>query len=166
MIMIKAVKKFRQLIFGIRVKGKAASVGEKLKVNNKSKVTSNTYLGNNVNFNGMRITGNGKVTIGNNFHSGTDCLIITQNHNYEGEKIPYDDTYICKDVIIEDNVWIGDRVIILAGSKIEEGSIIQAGSVVVGTVPKYSIAGGHPAKPFKQRDIAHYEELKQKGLFH
>ena len=164
--MIKAVKRIKQLIFGIRVKRKAASVGNNLKVNNKSKVTANTYLGNNVNFNGMKITGQGKVVIGNNFHSGTDCLIISQNHNYEGEKIPYDETYICKEIVIEDNVWIGDRVIILAGSKIEEGSIIQAGSVVAGTVPKYSIAGGHPAKPFKQRNIEHYEELKRKGAYH
>jgi len=164
--MIKAVKRIKQLLFGICIKGKAAAVGKNLKVNNKSKVTSNTYLGNNVNFNGMKITGQGKVVIGNNFHSGTDCLIISQNHNYEGEKIPYDETYICKEIVIEDNVWIGDRVIILAGSKIEEGSIIQAGSVVAGTVPKYSIAGGHPAKPFKQRNIEHYEELKRKGAYH
>lgn len=160
------LKKIKQFIWGTKVKAKAASVGNCLKVNNKSKVTSNTFLGNNVNFNGMKINGNGRVVIGDNFHSGQDCLIISQNHNYEGESIPYDSTYICKDVIIEDNVWIGDRVIILAGSVIEEGSIIQAGSVVVGRIPKYSIAGGHPAKPFKTRNAEHYEELKQKGLFH
>lgn len=74
-----------------------------------------TELGNNTNFNGLEINGTGRVVIGDNFHSGIDCLIITQNHNYEGTEIPYDSTYIVKDVIIEDNVWLGDRVIILGG---------------------------------------------------
>ena len=56
------------------------------------KFTRNTHLGFNCNFNGMKINGDGKVTIGNNFHSGSECQIITQNHNYEGIKIPYDQT--------------------------------------------------------------------------
>lgn len=47
----------------------------------------------------------------------------------------------------------------------EEGAIIQAGSVVVGRIPKYSIAGGHPAKPFKTRDIEHYLALKTQKKF-
>jgi len=49
---------------------------------------------------------------------------------------------------------------------IGEGAIIQAGSVVVNDIPKYTIAGGHPAKVFKYRDAAHYERLKEEGKFH
>lgn len=94
-------------------------------------------------------------------------MMITQIHNYDnGKKIPYDDTYIYKDIIIEDNVWLGSRVIILGGVTIGEGSIIQAGSVVVKDIPKYAIAGGHPAKVFKYRDIEHYEKLKMGNKFH
>ncbi len=33
-------------------------------------------------FNGMRIVGDGRVVIGDHFHSGSEILIITQNHNY------------------------------------------------------------------------------------
>lgn len=93
-------------------------------------------------------------------------MMITQNHNYEGSKIPYDNTYICKDVHIEDNVWLGSRVIILAGVTIGEGAIIQAGSVVVSDIPKYAIAGGHPAKVFSSRNKEHYKKLKSEGKFH
>lgn len=114
----------------------------------------------------MRITGCGNVTIGDNFHSGSECQIITENHNYEGSKIPYDETYICKDVIIEDNVWLGNRVMILGSVTIGEGAIIQAGSVVVNDIPAYSIAGGHIAKVFSTRDIRHYKQLKIQGKFH
>jgi chloramphenicol O-acetyltransferase type B len=144
----------------------AKSVGHGLRVNGKSAVNSNTCLGNNVNFNGMTIGGRGRVIIGDNFHSGPECRIITSFHNYEGTKIPYDETYIDRDVIIGDNVWFGTRVMVLGGVTIEEGAIIQAGSVVVSNIPKGAIAGGHPAKVFKYRDLAHYDELKAAGAFH
>ena len=129
-------------------------------------LNDNTFLGKNVNFNGMRIMGKGKVTIGDNFHSGMDCLIITDAHNYEGAKIPYDSTYLVRDVVIDDNVWLGHGVTVLGGVTIGEGAIIQAGSVVVSDIPSCAIAGGHPAKPFKKRNEEHYYKLKAEGKFH
>jgi len=137
-----------------------------LKVNSYSSVSKTTILGKNVKFNGMTIYPGGTVTIEDNFHSGSNCQIITQNHNFNGNKIPYDETYIIKDVLIEDNVWIGNNVIILAGVHIGEGAIIQAGSVVVRDIPKLAIAGGHPAKVFSKRDESHYQSLKQQSFFH
>ena len=86
---------------------------------------------------------------------------MTSNHNYEGNAIPYDDTMIDGDVIIEDNVWLGQNVTILQGVKIGEGAIVQAGSVVVSNIEPYAIAGGHPAKVFKKRNVTHYEKLKK-----
>lgn len=141
---------------------------EPLRVNAKTILTKNTYLGKNVNFNGMAMKGNGVIKIGNNFHSGQHCSIITSFHQYDfGDAIPYDSKKdINKNIIIEDNVWIGDRVIILGGTTIGEGAIIQAGSVVVNDIPKYAIAGGHPAKVFSSRDKEHYEKLKSEGKFH
>ena len=153
--------------YTLRVKISCFSYLEPLKVNHKSYVSKNTILGSNVNFNGMRIIGGGKVIIGNNFHSGQDCMMINEYHKYnDGNAIPYDLTeVILKDIIIEDNVWIGSRVLILGGITIGEGAIIQAGSTVVSDIPKYAIVGGHPAKVFKYRDIKHYEKLKMEGKF-
>lgn len=74
--------------------------------------------------------------------------------------IPYDSTTIKSDVIIGDFVWIGAKVIILPGTVIGEGAIIQAGSVVHGEIPPYAIAGGNPAKVFKYRNIDHFIKLK------
>ena len=114
----------------------------------------------------MKITGKGRCTIGDNFHSGTNCQIMTDYHNYDcGTKIPYDNTVIVKDVVVEDNVWLGNNVIILPGVKIGEGAVIQAGSVVVKDIPALSVAGGHPAKVFKMRDIEHYNKLKDQKQF-
>jgi acetyltransferase-like isoleucine patch superfamily enzyme len=94
-------------------------------------------------------------------------MMLTSNHNYDnGKAIPYDDTYINKNITIEDNVWLGNRVIILGGVRVGEGAIIQAGAVITKDVPKYAIVGGNPAQIFKYRDIEHYEKLKKENKFH
>ncbi|MCR4938996.1 MAG: acyltransferase [Treponemataceae bacterium] len=165
--MIKIIKRLLSILYAFFVKRKVLEYGENLHVNKYSKVSPKTKLGSNVNFNGIKIYGCGEVVIGNNFHSGNQCLIISEIHNYDnGSAVPYDSSYIEKPILIEDNVWIGDRVIILGGSIIREGSIIQAGSVVVGEIPYCAIAGGHPAKVFKYRDKDHYESLNNKGQTH
>jgi acetyltransferase-like isoleucine patch superfamily enzyme len=136
-------------------------------VNRRSSVTNTTFLGDNVNFNGMNIIGKGSVRIGNNFHSGRGCTIMTQYHNYDhGNAIPYDNTFYYKDVIIEDNVWLGNNVTILGGITIGEGAIIQIGSVVVSNIPSLAIAGGQPARVYKFRNKEHYFDLKDQGKFY
>lgn len=152
--------------YGANVLKRAKYIGVGFKCNGFSKCSGNTFLGDYVNFNGMTITGGGQCKIGNYFHSGTECLILTQNHNYDnGIMIPYDTTSVYKKVEIGDFVWLGSRVTILPGTKIGEGAIIQAGAVVHGEIPDYAIAGGNPAKVFKYRDIEHFKALKEKGAF-
>lgn len=159
-------KKIWRTYWTLRVRQMAKSCGNHLVVNGRSRVTRNTILGDNVNFNGLEIVGGGEVRIGNNFHSGPGCMLISQNHNYDhGESIPYDATYVYKGITIEDQVWLGSRVLILGGVTIGEGAIIQAGAVVVSDIPKCAIAGGNPAKVFKYRDIDHYERLKAEKRF-
>lgn len=144
---------------------KSGGAGTGCKANVPVKVTKNTYIGEHSNFNGLRITGKGKVSIGSYFHSGEDIHIITSVHNYEGKSIPYDTTDIVKDVVIDDFVWIGSHVIILGGVHIGEGAIIQAGAVVVRDIPPYAIAGGNPAAVFKYRDKEHFLKLKDEKKF-
>lgn len=145
----------------------ADTVGNNLKVNGPSKISEKTTLGDNVNFNGLFVRGDGVVTIGDNFHSGPDILILTRNHDYDdGDAIPYDDTYKYHSVEIQDNVWLGARVTIIPGVTIGEGAIIQAGSTVTQDIPQGAIAGGHPAEVFDYRDMDHYKQLKQAGKYH
>lgn len=168
-ILKKIIGMYQRLVREVRiakVKRRCGSYKGKVYVGGPTSVTKNTHLGNNVSFNGLVISGGGKVVIGDNFHSGPDCLFICQNHNFNSEiAIPYDNTYILKDIEIGDNVWLGSRVIVLGGVKIGEGSIVQAGSCVVSDVPDYAIVGGHPAKVFGQRDVDRYERLKSEGRF-
>lgn len=123
-------------------------------------------LGNNVNFNGIWIDGGGGLTIGDNFHSAPGVKIFTVNHNYDGgAKIPYDDTVVCKPVVIGDNVWLGYGVIVTPGSVIEEGAVVGAGAVVAGRIDRCGVAVGNPARVVKYRDVEHYEALKASSKF-
>lgn len=166
-VTIFILSKISGIFYTYIVRKTAKKVGSDLTVTKKSRVTDSTVLGNNVNFNGMRVHGRGNLVIGDNFHSGVECLVITQNHNYDdGTKIPYDSTIIEKPVRIDDNVWIGSRVTILPGVTIGEGAIIQGGSTVTTDIPKGAIAGGHPAEVFDYRDMDHYNQLKLENKFH
>lgn len=159
----KRRKDIKTRIYGKGVFENAKSIGKNLWVGGYSFVNENTIIGDGVCFNGMQVHGDGNVKFGNYIHSGVECLIITRNHNYEGDLIPYDETYVYKEVEIGDFVWLGSRVMILPGTKIGEGAIIQGGSVVHGEIPPYAIAGGNPAKVFKYRDIEHFKKLKAEG---
>jgi serine acetyltransferase len=54
-------------------------------------------------------------------------------------------------VIVEEDVWIGGRTIILNGVHIGRGAVIGAGAVVRSRVPPYSIVIGNPARPHRLR---------------
>lgn len=80
-------------------------------------------------------------------HTGNHARIVGMFHNdiTEANKPEgYD-----KEVVIEEDVWIGSRVTILMGVTVGRGSTIAAGAVVSKDVPPYSIVGGVPAKFIK-----------------
>ena len=55
------------------------------------------------------------------------------------------------DTVVGNDVWIGYESVIMPGVNIGDGAIVAAKSVVVSNVPPYTIVGGNPAKPIKQR---------------
>ena len=129
------------------------------------KFGQNIDIGNNVDFFNARnseIGSNsgvgawsaiGSIKIGDYVMMGTHCLIISQNHRFDDCTIPMCRQGFKEDrpVVIEDDVWIGSRVIILPGVIIEKGAIIGAGSVVTKNVKPYTIVGGNPAKFIRKR---------------
>ena len=68
-----------------------------------------------------------------------------------------------KEVIIEENVWIGEKSIILKGTTIGKNTIIGAGSVVSGEVPDNVVFAGNPAREIKKLDKEDF--VTRKSLF-
>lgn len=126
--------------------------GENVNIEKGAIFSEHISLGNNSGI-GIRAQIENNVTIGNDVMMGPDCMIFTRNHEFADT-----DRSMClqgfsqvKDVVIEDDVWIGARVIILPGVKIGKGSILGAGSVITKNVEPYTVVGGNPAKLIKRR---------------
>ena len=96
----------------------------------------------------------GTVKIGNYVMMGTHCLIISQNHRFDDRSIPMCRQGFQEDrpVTVEDDVWIGSRVIILPGVRMGQGAIIGAGAVVTEDVEPYTLVAGNPAKMVGRRN--------------
>ena len=68
-------------------------------------------------------------------------------NNFDGEGHPSTNG----DVVIGNDVWIGNNVTIMSGVTIGDGAVLAANSHVVKNVDPYTIVGGNPARPIKQR---------------
>lgn len=121
----------------------------------------NVSLGNKVYIGpDVLLDGRGGITIGDYTTIGHNVVILSANHDYQSNALPYEhNVYIHKPVAIGRNVWIGANVLIIPGVVIGDGAIIAAGTVVTTNVEPLAIVGGQPHRVLKYRDKEHYERL-------
>lgn len=103
----------------------------------------------------IHITACNEVIIKNNVRTGKFVTITDNAHgssDYETMSLPPQQRPIVSKgrVVIEENVWIADKVTICSGVTIGKCSTIAAGAVVTKDVPPFSIAAGVPAKIVKR----------------
>jgi carbonic anhydrase/acetyltransferase-like protein (isoleucine patch superfamily) len=94
-----------------------------------------------------------RVSIGNNVYIGHDVALLTADHwagPSESESGPKD--AVAAPIEIEDGVWIGSRVVVLAGARIGAGAVVAAGAVVTGHVPPDTLVAGIPAMIIRDLD--------------
>lgn len=91
--------------------------------------------------------------IGNNVMIAPYTMILNYGHNIDDVNVPMTEQGVkyYRQTLIEDNVWIGARTIILPGIKIGTGAVIGAGSVVTKDVESYTVVAGNPAKLIRSR---------------
>lgn len=87
------------------------------------------------------------LKIGNNVNVSHYTLIQTLTHD------PQNPDFVCIEAPVEigDYAWIGARALICPGVRIGEGAVVAAGAVVTRDVAAYTIVGGNPARPIKER---------------
>lgn len=94
---------------------------------------------------------NTKIVIGSNCLIASNCTINDTGHEFNRNANINLQPITGKEIIIEDDVWIGTSCVILQGVTIGKGSVIAAGSVVNKSVPSYEVWAGVPARFIKKR---------------
>lgn len=150
-------------LYSIAIRRRAKSCGRDMYIlGGGVNVTYNTSIGDGVGFGkNVKIRGDGPVFIGKRAVIAEDSLVYTQVHDYDNSDVlPFGWGYTYPETRIDDYAWIGLRCIVLPGAHVGEGAVVQAGSVVMGTIPPCAVAAGNPAKVIGWRDVDHYNRLK------
>lgn len=162
------------------IKGSFAACGEVVRIGRGCSFSGieNISVGNHTSLGSETriLTTRAKVTIGNHVMFGPAVTIVSGDHRTDvigkymaeiadADKRPMDD----RDVVIEDDVWIGTGAILLKGVTIGRGAVIAAGALVTKDVIPYAVMGGVPAKVIKMRFTTeeieeHEKELSKRDL--
>lgn len=124
----------------------------------------NVFVGNGT-YGGLKVldlAGERKLSVGNYCSIADEVCFILQDDHLIDNLSTYPFKVMCLhnekneavskgDIILDDDVWIGYRAIILSGVHIGQGAIIAAGAVVTKDVPPYAIVAGVPARIVKYR---------------
>ena len=114
---------------------------------------------------GLRVTGEGRLTVGDCSFINHDCLIDTAGDVTIGRNVALanrvslltsghemDDPRaragrrVLAPVVVEDGAWLGANVTVLPGVTIGAGAVVAAGSLVRADVPPHTLWAGVPAR--------------------
>lgn len=96
---------------------------------------------------GLHSTVIGPVSIGSHVNLAQGVTVSALNHNFsETDKRIDEQGITTRQIVIEDDVWIGTNATVLAGVRIGSHSVIAAGAVVTHDIPSHSLAAGVPAQ--------------------
>jgi acetyltransferase-like isoleucine patch superfamily enzyme len=146
--------------------GKYISIGAKTTIGQRTTLTAwdkfgqenfqpEILIGNNTNIgDDSHITANIRIEIGNNVLTGKKITVTDNAHGKSEIELlatpPNQRSLFTKGIVtIEDGVWIGEKVTILADVTIGKNAIIGANSVVTKNIPENAVAAGIPAKIIK-----------------
>jgi maltose O-acetyltransferase len=95
----------------------------------------------------VRIEAWEKVTIGRCCMFNDDVLVLTAQHDVDTADFAAD----VRPVVIEDYVWLPQRIVVLPGVHVGRAAVVGTGSVVTHDVPAYAIVAGNPARIVRER---------------
>jgi PAS domain S-box-containing protein len=152
-----------QVFIGERVSilgeaGTSIRLGDRVRLN--SEVLLRTSFGGRISIGAKTFVGprcqlmayQADIRIGNNVLIGPNSDFFPYDHDVRPGRLIAEQALQSKgDIVIEDDVWIGTRVVVLSGVHIGKGAVIAAGAVVSRDVPAGTVAAGVPARIVKRR---------------
>ena len=100
---------------------------------------------------GLHNTIIGPVSIGSHVNLAQGITITALNHNFDDSEKRIDQQGIStKEVVLEDDIWVGANAVILPGVTIGKHAVVAAGAIVTKDVPPHSLVAGVPAKVIRQ----------------
>lgn len=100
---------------------------------------------------GLHNTIIGPVTIGSHVNLAQGITITALNHNFDDSEKRIDQQGIStKEVVLEDDIWVGANAVILPGVTIGKHAVVAAGAIVTKDVPPHSLVAGVTAKVIRQ----------------
>lgn len=127
-------------------------IGRKFRTSGQVRLTADDggsiSIGNNVFFNAnVGIACCSKIEIGDGVMIGNDTLLMDSDYHDVNDRSHPGKT---GPIVIQDNVWIAMKVMILKNVTIGHGAVVAAGSVVTRNVPPYCLVAGNPARVVRQ----------------
>ena len=124
--------------------GKAPIIAPGVRIATPGKLS----LGNRVGIGaGAFLTCDGGVTLGDFVGIGPGAKIWSVNHVFTDPDVPWrDQGWERKEVVIEEDAWIGAASFIMPGVRVGKGAIVSGGTVLAKSVPPYSIVAGNPGR--------------------
>lgn len=103
------------------------------------------------------------ITLGNNIHITDGVKFITHDGGTLLFRDEVPDLEITKPIVVGNNVYFGNNVIVLPGVTIGNRVVIGAGSIVTRDIPDNSLVVGVPARVIKTAD-EYLAKLKEESI--
>jgi acetyltransferase-like isoleucine patch superfamily enzyme len=134
----------------------AAVFPARLRLGHRSYIAAHAYLTEDVEF-GAHCTLNpfavarGLIRLGDHVRIGAHASLLGFNHGIAPDRPVHQQPTTTKGITVGDDVWIGSAAVILDGVTIGAHAVIGAGAIVTKDVPEWTIVGGNPARPIRDR---------------
>jgi putative colanic acid biosynthesis acetyltransferase WcaF len=89
----------------------------------------------------------GGITIGQNVNISSHARLQTAKHLIDDPDFVHD----FSPIVIGDRAWIAEGAAVLGGVSVGEGAVVAAGAIVTKDVAPYTVVGGIPARPIRER---------------
>ncbi|WP_095514188.1 DapH/DapD/GlmU-related protein [Rubrivirga sp. SAORIC476] len=104
-------------------------------------VGDDTYINN-----GSVLSARRSVTVGARCQVATGVILMDADFHAVGD---LDAPGKAAPIVIEDDVWLATRAVVLKGVTVGRGAVVAAGAVVTKDVPPYTLVAGVPARPIR-----------------